>query len=93
MIFNGLEVVIAPFMKSDEWEQSRTHKCKRINKKWRKRYGLRQKDDMNTTFIMEIKYLCREGFTTKCLRRQEKEQKYEEQLHMVWRQEGLKDES
>ena len=55
MIFNGLEVVIAPFMKSDEWEQSRTHKCKRINKKWRKRYGLRQKDDMNTTFIMENK--------------------------------------
>lgn len=68
MIFNGLEVVIAPFMKSDEWEQSRTHKCKRINKKWRKRYGLRQKDDMNTTFIMENKIFMSRGLYNKMLK-------------------------
>lgn len=68
MIFNGLEVVIAPYMKSDEWEQSRTHKCKRINKKWRKRYGLRQKDDMNTTFIMENKIFMSRGLYNKMLK-------------------------
>lgn len=46
MIYNGLNIFISPFMKTDEYEQVRRHKRNRINKKWKKRYGFRRKDDM-----------------------------------------------
>ena len=37
-----------------DWVQARTHKKKRINKKWRKRYGFRKKP-WNKLFIADGK--------------------------------------
>lgn len=38
--FSGYQFVEAPFM--CDKVQARTHKKKRINKKWRKRYGMKE---------------------------------------------------
>lgn len=38
--FGGYQLIEAPFM--CDKVQARTHKKKRINKKWRKRYGMKE---------------------------------------------------
>lgn len=38
--FGGYQLIEAPFMCDNV--QARTHKKKRINKKWRKRYGMKE---------------------------------------------------
>ena len=35
----GVPVICSKYIVSSEWIQKRTHRKKRINKKWRKRYG------------------------------------------------------
>ena len=40
MYFSGYQVIEVPCM-SDK-KQARTHKKKRINKKWKKRYGMKE---------------------------------------------------
>ena len=39
MLFSGYELICVN--SCADWVQARTHKKKRINKKWRKRYGMK----------------------------------------------------
>ncbi len=52
ILYNGYQIRIAPYM-TDGYIQKRTHKKKRINKKWRKRYGLKLAWDMKKIIVID----------------------------------------
>ena len=53
--FLGYQVIAVPYMADKV--QARTHKKKRINKKWRKRYGFKEVP-WNKFYIFENKIFC-----------------------------------
>lgn len=46
--YNGMEIIITPAIVKHE--QARKHRKKRINKKWLKRYGLKEIPDDDTCY-------------------------------------------
>lgn len=58
-------IVIKIIQNHDEGEQKRTHKKKRINKKWLKRYGVYGKQKLDkgqVIFIENVAYMSRPTF-------------------------------
>lgn len=51
ILYNGYQIRIAQYM-TDGYIQKRTHKKNRINKKWRKRYGLKPAWDMKRIIVI-----------------------------------------
>ena len=50
--YNGYQLKINSFL-TDGYIQKRTHRKHRINKKWRKRYGLKCAWDMQRVIVMD----------------------------------------
>lgn len=55
---NGLEVIINNSF--GKQVQARTHRCKRINKKWLRRYGYKTISD-GTTYVFDNKIIMHQG--------------------------------
>ena len=70
--YNGYKVRIDPRL-TDGYIQRRTHKKSRINKKWRKRYGLKPAWDMKTAMIIENYLYISKGLYNKLYRTLQKE--------------------
>jgi hypothetical protein len=51
MIPGGMPVQTSPYLKWTEYIQAKTHKRKRINKKWLKRYGYKSVDRYKAMFV------------------------------------------
>lgn len=65
MFYKGLEI-IENRMLSKGNRQKKTHKSKRINKKWRKKYGYIDIPDKNV-YVMENRYIVGHPITIKKL--------------------------
>ena len=52
-LYNGVPIIITNAI--TKTVQARTHKKKRINKKWLKRYGYKEVQDENKTYMIDGK--------------------------------------
>ena len=48
--YNGIQIIVIP----DSKKQNRTHRKKRINKKWAKRYGYTQYNSMEDDQVVSL---------------------------------------
>ena len=62
----GTPIIISPFMTTTK--QARTHRKRRINKKWFKRYGMCTVDDMQTVYFIGDKIYMSQGLFNKLLK-------------------------
>ena len=52
LVYNGIRIVACNYIRKRE--QARTHKKKRINKKWLKRFGYRYVPDLSVMYMTDV---------------------------------------
>ena len=72
-LYNGVPIIITNAI--TKTVQARTHKKKRINKKWLKRYGYKEIQNENKTYMIDSKLYMKQRCYNKMKKILEKENK------------------